>query len=940
MSHVRDTMVPSRPTDPSSSPLRSSFGLPRGRAADQASDPPDLPPSRPATSHKQLNDYRERLARDLEARELSTRGLHTNSSNKTRVSPIPEEGLSGAPIHPGSLTSTSAESNNTIRAAIAPEPLAWTPSYPFPRMINAGSGHMHPSKSIASRPPPVGFRMPQTAAFEPQGVLDSVLSENSTPASNYTFNPSAATSYHEGNFDFPSPNLYDLSLMLSAEPGLDAWWSTVVHITRDVYKAERVTLAVPADSTDLENVLWGQKATYSEHDHDKLSMTYMARGSSAMRSSDRGTSDVALTADNVSELGTPTRPGLPSRHSFTSYEDEQRSLDKSPSAPRRPENLMRSKSHFQSARLSGEACHGQTELNKNVLEHDAAEAQAIPSWEAPFVARFEGQGRVLPVLQALNYEEDPLIDHAGVMRVLQRGRPVALTRSYPYLPACADQPTDQPTYQKLVSKPPSSDPVKRPKRPRAESTSKLSLIFPGPTRTKSNASDKAKSIVSRLEEDEPRPLTPKYEEYEQAPPSPWSQSPAPSPAIRNEPNENPFFTDAMVDEGSFNPDSAPSSYSGMPPPEAIGVDNSWTVLHIPLAHVLLSRPLRPFKLDASAMEQRSHARQKDEKRTSRKGSLEPDRQSPELAGKNDSAPIAILSILGPIIPYPTNLRRSLEHLAPHMATSFSLCRHYSNLETELAGLQRRRPLTAGFGALATFPRHVDNRSFLAPAEIAQQQSLAGSMTSPSDYSAVSKSATASPMGTPSWEQGPLSYLVDKRPPAASPAVTPQGGEGYFSSKQRPGSARPDVLGSGTQRSKSGPKEVSQADKKSFLLSACKTGQDVQGPEPAAEKPMRDVDEAREQWRKETALRNAREAGADAFDEAAASKSAERQCDTVKIDASRSHHGHSVLYSYGADLLRRLNLFPELQSSQQTDADVVAATKHIPDSLECRHATTV
>lgn len=31
----------------------------------------------------------------------------------------------------------------------------------------------------------------------------------------------------------------------------------------DQYFAERVTLAMPADPTDIENVPWGQKATFS-----------------------------------------------------------------------------------------------------------------------------------------------------------------------------------------------------------------------------------------------------------------------------------------------------------------------------------------------------------------------------------------------------------------------------------------------------------------------------------------------------------------------------------------------------------------------------------------------------------------------------------------------------------------------------------------------------
>lgn len=872
---------------------------------DHARGPADAAAPRPVTSQNQLNEYREKLARDLETRELSARGLLMNPPDKARVSPIPEEGLSGSPLLTGALTATSTESNNTVRGAFTPGPVAGTPSYPFPRMANAGLAPLYLSKSMPLQPPPTGIRMPHAAGFEFRGMLDKVLSENSTPASSYTFNPSAPTPHQDVSFDFPDPSLSDLSLMLSAEPGLDAWWSTVVHIMKDVYKAERVTLAVPADSTDLENVPWGQKATYSEHDGNELSMGYIGQSSSAVPGSELGASDVAMNTDDLAELGTPLRPGLCTRHSFSSYEDnKQRSLDRAPSAARRPAHLMRSKSHFQSARRPGEASRGYAELNKDALdEHDAAEGQQpIPSWEAPFMARFEGQGRVLPVLQALDYEADPLIDHTGVVRVLQRGRPVALTRSYPYLPANANQSADQPAEHKPGSKGPSSDFAKRPKRPRAESASKLSSIFPGPTRSRSNASDKTKSMVSRLDDDEPRPPTPKYEEYEQAPPSPWSQSPAPSPAVRAEPRENPFFTDAMVDEGSFNPDSAPTSYTGMPPPEAIGIDNSWTVLHIPLTHVLLSRPLRPFKLNPSVLEQRSQTRLRDEAILP-----ESERLTPEFAGKRETAPIAILSILSPIIPYPSNLRRSLEHLAPHMATSFSLCRHYSNLETELAGIQRRRPPTAGFGAVAPYPRHGDNGPFTVQAGVVQQSSLGGSMTSPSDYSAVSKSATGSPLGTPGWEQGSLNYLVDKRQPAASPATTSQSGEGYFGSKQRPGTTRTESLA--TQRSRPGSKDISPGDKRSSLLVAPRTGQDTPGLESLTQKPVPDFDEADAQPRLGMAPKNPQEAGAVKSDEAPATRPLERQSEPLKFDAPRSHQGHSVLHSYGADFASTFQSLP-------------------------------
>ena len=61
----------------------------------------------------------------------------------------------------------------------------------------------------------------------------------------------------------PTPNVYDLVLQLNSEPGLEAWWSSVANIMNDVYKADRASLALPADSNDIENVPWGQKTTFN-----------------------------------------------------------------------------------------------------------------------------------------------------------------------------------------------------------------------------------------------------------------------------------------------------------------------------------------------------------------------------------------------------------------------------------------------------------------------------------------------------------------------------------------------------------------------------------------------------------------------------------------------------------------------------------------------------
>ncbi|KAH6678920.1 peroxide stress-activated histidine kinase mak1 [Plectosphaerella plurivora] len=791
----------------------------------------ESPPSTLTESQIQLNLYRERLARDLERRDLASRGLLANSADKARVSPIQEESVTSPPSAPssGPTTATSTESGNTIRGGYTPGLMAGTPSYPFPRMaITPGFAPGYMQRPFNTMSPSSYNFMSHAMSLDHFAAQDKVLSGSSTPASALTFHPSGSAPYIEGS-EFPTPNLYDLSLMLSAEPGLDAWWSTVVQIMRDVYKAERITLAVPADSTDIENVPWGQKATYNEHEEDELSLAYLARSNSMVPSSMGDFSGESPVTDEAQRLRPTSRPSLQTRHSFTAYEEDKasRAPTGEPVLSKRPSFLARSKSYFPPGQPPADMKRGNPELNKTSLaRHDAQDEDRdkVPSWEAPLAPPPLGKGRVLPMLQALDYEADPLIDHTGVTRVLDRGKVIALTRSYPYL---QNQPQEPQSKSKSDSTSPDQTSKKRPKKPRGDSSAKLSTLLSNANapRTGKGAPSahsekwKPSSMISRLEQEQPPQLPPQYEEYEQAPPSPWSQSPAPSPAVRPEPKENPFFADATVDEDSFNPDSGPATYAGMPPPEAIGVDNSWTVLHIPLTHLLLSKPTstHPFRLDASALEQKTA-----QVRESRAGSVDARVRSPspEDAPRNDKPhPIAILSILSPIIPYPSSLRHSLEHLGPHLATSFSIARHYSNLETELAGMQRRRPQTAGFGGLATDGRPLADPTSMAafsygmPEELINQSSLTGSITSPSDYSGLSKSAAGSPSGTPGWDQGTLSLIMDRRQ-GVSPAQMSSSGDSYFSTKQRLSATATDSSSaSGSHKHRGNSKETSPADRK-------------------------------------------------------------------------------------------------------------------------------
>lgn len=894
----------------------SSHETARSSGDDGANTPEPNSPRSSKDSASQLSQYREKLAREIQRQGLGAKPGQAPAHPPHRVSPILEDTAAAATNTPSPMissgpsttsTNASAESNQTIRGGVTPGFVAKTPSYPFPRMASipgyvpsslhrpfttlspTGTAYDLPSTSVAGTPTH-GVSRPQ----------DKILSNPSTPASTMTFQPTGAA--HPGDDpDFPTPNLYDLSLMLSAEPGLEAWWKTVVYIMTVCFKAERLTLSVPADSTDLENVPWGQKATFNARPEDSLSMEYMARGSSLVPSSIGDVSEVLSTAeDDTLRLQAPSRPHIYTRHSFTAFEEEKQK-DVSSAKPRpffkRPGVLSRSKSTYP------ETPTPHTGLNQQALEEHDAEAPGLAGgWDAPAPEK-EIQGRVFELLQALDYEADPLIDHHGVTKVLERGRVIALTRSYPYL---EDVTQVKATDNKAPGRTHSPEGLrKKGKWMRPDSSTKLSNILSSahPMRAHTSERRATQNIDKMISEGEPRrPPTPKYEEYEQAPPSPWSQSPAPSPAIRADPKDNPFFTEAVVDESSFDPTQTTPDYTAIGPQEAIGVDNAWTVLHIPLRHPLLSKPTSGFKLDTTLMEQRSSRRGKENTPDAEK------HIDPDAFRKEKQTPVAILSILSPTIPYPSNLRYSLEHLSPHLATSFALCRHYSNLEAEVSRMHHRRPRVAGFGAVDPEGRPITDPAIInyAAPEEAADNSLAGSMTSPSEYSTQSRSVTGTPGGTPGWESAGFGTMMDKRPPVSSPALAGGGGDSYFTTKSKT-NTKPEFSSAVQHRVRRNSRSSTTSEKRSSLrLSggmAMESGHfspdvnDDDTPADTATKPTEDPAQA---------ASTKRVTGKEASSESKEDKPVETKGGRTSF---QTPHRHVKLHSYGGDFATTFQSLP-------------------------------
>jgi PAS domain S-box-containing protein len=319
-----------------------------------------------------------------------------------------------------------------------------------------------------------------------------------------------------------------------------------------------------------------------------------------------------------------------------------------------------------------------------------------------------------------------LIDNTGITRVLERGRLVTLTRDYSTSLSTSSEETlskkDKPEHTKASATQGSAA---------AQEAQKASL-----------ARGRAAHPTS-----DPR-LPQRYEEYEQYPSSPWAQSPAPSPAIQNDAEANPFFTTAIVDEDSFNPSRTPQDYTQFGLVEAIGVDKASTVTHIPLIHPTLSQPMPSTDTSTPSQTPVLSRRQSEI-------SFGTSLYREDFVRK---APIAILSILSPIVPYPRNLTNSLKHLGPHLATSFSNAWHFTNAQAQVASVRQRGVTTDSSGGISR-PSDTESLDDLLHLDLEGiTNSAAGSVTSPSDYSGRSRHSPGDSLtGTPGWDTSSVGF---------------------------------------------------------------------------------------------------------------------------------------------------------------------------------------
>lgn len=669
-------------------------------------------------------------------------------SNESSPHSIDPAAFSTTGAMPSASYSDSTGSAGTIRAPNS-NPTSerslpgQTPSYPFPRMqqppIMPRSVQEPPSSpSMLNQGhfklnlPADKLKIKMASGASTQGTDDRPPPAVKTSTPHSVFLPPQHKPVMEDPI-YPSPNLYDITLQLNADSGLDAWWSNAVNILRTHYGAERASLAVPGDATDLENVPWGQKAVYDQNlsDDPDIMLVHQLRDDSGLSgpsdaSPGQGKKDSMNNNNSMGggprSISATKRPSLLSRHSFAEFgKDRKHSVDSS--------RLLLQRKHVAQPFDSKKAPSAPTE---NVIRMDPGLSRSV-STDVPEKINLAPQMQpgdddfsnslngckqaVFPIPRPLEVESDPLIKRTGVVKLFGRTKPVILTREYSQGSSAADSKAHggtvpkSPLEDKIQVTPTADPPRAAPQTPSARSRASSNLQAPpGPG--------------PGLWPGRP-PLLEVYDEYEQVPPSPWSQSPAPSPAPRAQAEQNPFFTSHAVDESAFAKDPPPHDYSNLEPLQAIGVDLAKSVVHIPLLHAGSSK---------------------------------------QPSSSTLRFPVAVISILSPIIPYPSNLRQSLAYLMPHLTTSFCLAQQYSQLERQFVSRLEAPRYGHLLGLGGTFSDESSELELVAGLSghvnytLAEDGSISAhaSLSSPDEKSNSTKPSPSFPggnFGTPGFELG-------------------------------------------------------------------------------------------------------------------------------------------------------------------------------------------
>lgn len=427
------------------------------------------------------------------------------------------------------------------------------------------------------------------------------------------------------------PDLYDMILALNSDCGFDSFFKNLIAVLETNFGAERISIALPIDPSDIVNIPWGLKALWNKENRLPLTPQF----SSSLRHT---TSSTRSPFDNSPTKKSNGNDEKIDPHNEDFENDSSWDTDSEAEDKEFEENSNSNLNHGASKLSRTTSFRKKIGLKKHLSQkvscprHDEANVASflgdntdsashqhrspiqsnknLPSPETTsslLCTSYNSNMLIFEQLRTLEWEEDPLIDSQGILNVLEQDRLVLLQRKY--LKNDNDEENgfelDNNNSYYLESK--STDP-------------------------KLYESRKLLKSLNFLDSD-------------QAINSPWSTSPALSPAIR-ESQENPFFTTPVETmESAFKHPGTGFIDSDMyllKPVSAIGFEDTYSIIHM-----LVVVP----------------------------GSS---------AGTSRSAPIAMISFMSSLIPFPRKFCEILDKLAPHVANSFLQARAHSTLTSQLS----------------------------------------------------------------------------------------------------------------------------------------------------------------------------------------------------------------------------------------------------------------
>ncbi|KAK4514915.1 uncharacterized protein ATC70_002522 [Mucor velutinosus] len=418
--------------------------------------------------------------------------------------------------------------------------------------------------------------------------------------------PAKPTSLNYKVLSFDAPNLYHTSLKLTTEIDIHAWWASLVKIFSGTsFHATRIALSIPQDPNDPYAGPWGLKAVYNK------------------------TGSISREPDRVDTN---------SNEDLYSGTDDTR--------------------------------EDETQFDYFLHSHSVHETcpRHVP-W-------------CFDRLQPFESEPEPLINNPSVSRILKRNAPVVLSREYRRRSSNRQFGTEDLGLEIFKRALMEGD------KSRLKSNWSLPIIT-----TPCFSKDESSEILvdgSNIENDDNSSSqhdsnshnehsssanTPSanatstflqdFDEYEQQQPSPWSQSPAPSPAIMD-PEINPFFQSPPdIDDEAFNPVS-PESYDNPSIPFPPPISNVHSIIHVPLFHP--SDVIEPTHPNTNSINTTTTT---TPNATLFNSTSTTNTHANHRSQQSHPTPIAILSFLAPIVPYPPVLLSSIASLSPFIAASFT-----------------------------------------------------------------------------------------------------------------------------------------------------------------------------------------------------------------------------------------------------------------------------